>query len=164
MGVVAKLPTSPGLSPPGQDRNLFVESISVNGQTIASTAPGVTFDRATADPATAFDDQDVIVGTDSLWWNGALRFTLSRSAVVTSDIDALYAPNFSLKALATPSYIDPIYGTRVYKATQASDFPGASSVRHEYSRRQAFNANNSRYLAQSSTVIGSCMTQPISPA
>jgi hypothetical protein len=53
-------------------------------------------------------------------------------------------------SLASPSYFDPVYSTRVYKATDASDFPGASRVRHDYSRRQAFNANNSRYIANSS--------------
>jgi hypothetical protein len=85
-----------------------------------------------------------------------------------SAIDAYYAQGFTLKplaadsipsvpkpsvkatGLAAPSYIDPVYGTRLYKATDASDFPGASHVRHDYSRRQAFNANNTRYIANSS--------------
>lgn len=34
-----------------------------------------------------------------------------------------------------PSYIDPVYGTPVFKATDASDLAGATHVRHNYSRR-----------------------------
>lgn len=40
---------------------------------------------------------------------------------------------------------DPAYGTRVYRATNADQ---TGRMRHEYSRRQAFNADQSRYLAQ----------------
>ncbi|XVJ68369.1 MAG: hypothetical protein HEQ39_00995 [Rhizobacter sp.] len=55
------------------DRNLFVESITVNGTTIASDAPGVVFDRGAG--ALAFDNADVLPGLSTLYWNGALRFT-----------------------------------------------------------------------------------------
>lgn len=44
-------------------------------------------------------------------------------------------------------FTDPAYGTHVHRATTASDGEGGR-MRHEYSRRQAFNADNSRYLAQ----------------
>ena len=44
-------------------------------------------------------------------------------------------------------FTDPAYGTHVHRATAASDGEGGR-MRHEYSRRQAFNADNSRYLAQ----------------
>ena len=82
--------------------------------------------------------------------------------------DALYATNFSLQALSAdtiplvskpgvkatslsnPSYIDPVYGTRIYRITAATDFPDATLVRHDYSRRQAFNADNSRFIATTS--------------
>ncbi len=82
--------------------------------------------------------------------------------------DTLYPPSFALPPLAadpipplqrplakatgldTPSYVDPAYGTRIYKATAAADFAGATHVRHEYSRRQAFNADNSRFLGSAS--------------
>jgi len=82
--------------------------------------------------------------------------------------DALYATNFSLQALSAdtiplvskpgvkatslsnPSYIDPVYGTRIYRITAATDFPDATLVRHDYSRRQAFNADNSRFIATAS--------------
>ena len=40
-------------------------------------------------------------------------------------------------ALGT-SYVDPVYGTTIYRASEGA--------RQDYSRRQAFNADNSRYL------------------
>lgn len=59
-------------------------------------------------------------------------------------------PATKARSLREPSYIDPVYGNPVWRATEPSDYEGAASVRHEYSRRQAFNADNSRFLAQSS--------------
>jgi uncharacterized repeat protein (TIGR02543 family) len=56
------------------DRNLFVESITVNGTTMASDAPGVVFDRGPGPQA--FDGVDVMPGLSTLYWNGALRFNL----------------------------------------------------------------------------------------
>lgn len=82
--------------------------------------------------------------------------------------DRFYAPSFRLPPLRvdpvavaakappkspgieTPSYADPISGVRVYRVTEAADVPGTTHVRHEYSRRQAFNADNSRFLAMAS--------------
>ena len=96
--------------------------------------------------------------------------TLTKTPLVApqNPFDALYAPNFSLQALSAdtiplvsqpgvkatslsnPSYIDPVYGTRIYRITAATDFPDATLVRHDYSRRQAFNADNSRFIATAS--------------
>ncbi|MDO4258213.1 MAG: hypothetical protein Q4C87_01690 [Actinomycetaceae bacterium] len=45
------------------------------------------------------------------------------------------------------SFTDPAHGTTIHRATQAGDGQGGR-LRHEYSRRQAFNADNSRLLAQ----------------
>jgi len=98
---------------------------------------------------------------------GALPYATPVVASVAAT-DPLYIDNFELKGLSadaipvvakpvakasglgTPSYTDPVYGTRVYKATDASDFAGAAYVRHDYSRRQAFNSDNSRYIAEAS--------------
>lgn len=65
-------------------------------------------------------------------------------------IPALPRPIVRAADLASPSWIDPTYGTRLYQVTDASDHPGAQFVRHDYSRRQAFNADNTRFLAQAS--------------
>lgn len=77
--------------------------------------------------------------------------------------DALYDANFRLNELAadpiqelarpepatslTDAVIDPAYGTRLYRLTHAGEQTGGR-LRHEYSRRQAFNADNTRFLAQ----------------
>lgn len=68
-------------SPPN-DRNLFVESVTANGVTMASTAAGVVFDRGQG--GAAFDGADVLPGRSDLWWNGALRFTVTAPPVVTA--------------------------------------------------------------------------------
>lgn len=60
----------------GEDRNLYVESVSANGSTLASTADGVTLD--VGDGGQAFDGLEVIpAGTYGGWvpWNAAMRFT-----------------------------------------------------------------------------------------
>ncbi len=77
--------------------------------------------------------------------------------------DALYPADFRLSALSadpepSPSpyprptgladaVLDPRYRTRVYRASDANQGQGGR-MRHEYSRRQAFNADCSRYLTQ----------------
>jgi hypothetical protein len=161
---------------PGQDRNLFVESITANGKTIASTDADVRFDRATADLRTAFDGQDVMAGTDSLWWNGALRFTLGGNSTVSSSLSpacaALYAanPSFVLNAdravtnapvLPKPSkgaaLAEPNFKTCLTRATDHTadglvndNGQPVANARTEYSRRQMFNADNTRQLVLTS--------------
>lgn len=79
---------------------------------------------------------------------------------------ALYSADFALTPLSADNIadlpkpdratgpdsglVDPAYGTRVYRATGADEGEGGR-IRHEYSRRQAFNADKSRYLAQDAT-------------
>lgn len=52
--------------------------------------------------------------------------------------------------LVTPSYTDQVYGTKVFRATAVGDIPNATPWynRHEYSRRQAFNCDNTRFITQ----------------
>jgi uncharacterized protein (TIGR03790 family) len=70
----------------GQDRNLYVESITANDQTLA--AAKAQFDRGSGNAA--FDGIDVRVGQAALSWNGALRFTLSPlSSAIDSDFDGV---------------------------------------------------------------------------
>jgi glucose/arabinose dehydrogenase len=59
----------------GEDRNLYVDSINVDGTVLSSSAPEVKFDRGVADAA--FDGIDVLPGLSTLYWSGALRFTLT---------------------------------------------------------------------------------------
>lgn len=50
----------------GQDRNLLVNTVTINGHTVAATASNVTYDKG------ALDGKDVVKGQTGMWWNGAL--------------------------------------------------------------------------------------------
>lgn len=76
----------------GQDRNLYVESITVNGVTTSATAQGVTFDAGFG--SAAFDGKDVQPGRIALYWNGALRFTAAAAAPLAGAAD--YKSNLEL--------------------------------------------------------------------
>ncbi|MHB1085476.1 MAG: calcium-binding protein, partial [Thiobacillus sp.] len=58
----------------GQDRNLYVQKIEVNGQTMNATDNGVFYDPGSG--ASAFDGLNLRLGQETLASNGALRFTL----------------------------------------------------------------------------------------
>jgi len=51
----------------GQDRNLYVKSVAINGHTVAVTDPIVTYDKG------AVDGKDVVKGQEGLYWGGALN-------------------------------------------------------------------------------------------
>jgi hypothetical protein len=55
-----------------EDRNLYVDSLIVNGATLLPTSPGVTLDVGSG--AAAFDGINVIPGRSAILWSGALRF------------------------------------------------------------------------------------------
>ena len=105
---------------------------AINGQTIAAEGGGGAFD-------TTFDAY-----YDSSW------------ALTTSQADRTYSlPSKPAKAssLGTESLLDHFSDARVYRATDyANDslYLSPTRVRHEYSKRQAFNADNSLYLEQGS--------------
>ncbi|MCW2244376.1 cellulase family glycosylhydrolase [Azospirillum canadense] len=56
----------------GQDRNLIVKSLEVNGKTVNSTNSLVTYDKG------ALDGADVVPGQEGMWWDGALNFALTK--------------------------------------------------------------------------------------
>ena len=59
---------------PVQDRNLYIDHIKVNDQTIAATANGVQYDLGSG--AEAVDGKNLIAGRVVMAWGGALRFSL----------------------------------------------------------------------------------------
>jgi Ca2+-binding RTX toxin-like protein len=61
----------------GQDRNLYVDQIVVNGQAIKGTAPGVTIDFGNA--GAAVDGINTILSYGNVYSNGAMRFALAGS-------------------------------------------------------------------------------------
>lgn len=70
---------------------------------------------------------------------------------LSSVIQAFTQPPMTVPAKAAglgSVYTDPVFGTKIAKATALTDISdSASSIRHDYSRRQAFNADSTRYIA-----------------
>lgn len=60
-------------------------------------------------------------------------------------------PGSKASGYATASFTDPDYATRIYRATDVADSADASQtyLRHEYSRKKAFNADSTYFIAQS---------------
>lgn len=53
--------------------------------------------------------------------------------------------------IASPSFTDANYGTKVFRISSTSDSPGNAAggkMRHEYSRRQPWNCNQTKYILQ----------------
>ncbi|UEM07134.1 family 16 glycosylhydrolase (plasmid) [Skermanella rosea] len=50
----------------GQDRNLYIHDITINGHLVAPGDDNVSYDRG------ALDDRDVIAGQSAMYWNGTL--------------------------------------------------------------------------------------------
>ena len=147
----------------GEDRNLYVESITVGGATVAATAQGVTLDRGVGDKA--FDGLDVMAGQRSVLWNGALRFTVpggtAAASALSAGCKAFYdaRPSFALSTartqdtpatLANPArgavLAEPNYQTCFTRATDHTADGVATFARNDYSRRQPFNADSTRHL------------------
>ena len=53
----------------GQDRNLFVKSVLINGHEVKVTDAGVTYDKGVV------DGKDVVAGQEGLFWGGAINLT-----------------------------------------------------------------------------------------
>jgi Ca-dependent carbohydrate-binding module xylan-binding len=68
------------------DRNLFVEWVSLNGQVLLPNSAGVVYDRG------AIDGVDVINGQKALLWTGALRFPTPAAVAVASDCGGTTTP------------------------------------------------------------------------
>ncbi len=59
----------------GVDRNLWVKSVTINGNNYASTDAAMRYDIGVG--SAAFDGQNMLPGQESLFWNGSLRLTVA---------------------------------------------------------------------------------------
>ena len=86
-------------------------------------------------------------------------FTTSGQSTASSPCDGFYGPGFQLVTgfdnspvppMAKPDkgvpYTDPTYGTCVVRITDAANEPPPTFARNDYSRRQAFNADDTLIL------------------
>ncbi len=111
------------------------------GQT-PPTRPATTPARPSSGVAGPLD----AVAVDSMGYRSDFRLR----PLAADPISPVARPAGRSSGLASPSWIAPAYGTRIYQVTAASDYPGATYIRHDYSRRQAFNADNTRFIAMTS--------------
>jgi len=86
----------------GQDRNLTVSTVTVNGHAFAATDSAATYDKG------ALDGRDEVAGQSNLWWNGTLAvhadkslFGVHTAALQTAELQA--ADSVWSHAVATPS-------------------------------------------------------------
>jgi hypothetical protein len=91
----------------GGDRNLYIESMTLNGVTLRPTDPGVTIDIGSG--AQAFDGVNVIAGQSNILWNAALRFI----APVTNTPTLTVRAHASLAANVGPMMQVLVAGTTV---------------------------------------------------
>lgn len=57
-------------------------------------------------------------------------------------------PSTKATSLSSPSYTDQRFGTKIFRMTSVADASSASThMRHEYSRRQPFNCDNTKFIA-----------------
>jgi Protein of unknown function (DUF1565). len=57
----------------GQDRNLIVNKITINGHAVNATDSNVSYDKG------ALDGQDVVKGQSGMWWGGTLEVAADKS-------------------------------------------------------------------------------------
>ena len=70
----------------GQDRNLTVNAVTINGHKVAPTDPSVTYDKG------ALDGKDVVPGQANLWWNGTLAVAAPKEFFASTTAAAPPAP------------------------------------------------------------------------
>ncbi|WP_140627733.1 immunoglobulin-like domain-containing protein [Methylibium rhizosphaerae] len=70
----------------GQDRNLWVSSVTVGQHVMRPSDAGVVIDRGSG--AQAFDGVNTIAGQTGMLWNGALRFDVPASAFGVASVSA----------------------------------------------------------------------------
>lgn len=60
-------------------------------------------------------------------------------------------PSTKASSLTTASYTDSVFGTKVFSATKVADVStGLTHLRNDYSKRQIFNADNTKFLVAAS--------------
>ncbi len=109
----------------GEDRNLYVASITVRGSVIVSTAPGVTIDQGTG--STAFDGLDVVAASSTggwVPWNAAMRFTAPGQVGANDSITVRAAATLAggVGANMQVYHLGTLIGSAIVNSTTAQDY------------------------------------------
>ncbi|MDT4289436.1 carbohydrate-binding domain-containing protein [Methylomonas sp. MO1] len=122
------------IASPPQDRNLYINTLTVNGQSIANTADGVYYDIGAG--TAALDGKNLIAGQGVMPWNGALRFNLDGNDRLDGGIGA----DTMAGGLGNDIYIVGEAGDSVIEAANAGIDLVQSSI--SYDLTQAANVEN----------------------
>ncbi|MCQ8118298.1 hypothetical protein NP589_12750 [Methylomonas sp. WSC-7] len=122
------------IASPHQDRNLYINTITVNGQSIANTADGVYYDIGAG--TGALDGKNLIAGQGVMPWNGALRFNLDGN----DRLDGGSGADTMAGGLGNDIYIVGEAGDSVIEAANAGIDLVQSSISYDLS--QAANVEN----------------------
>lgn len=121
----------------GQDRNLRVLSVDVNGLSLSPTASSVVYDRGTG--AAAFDGLDTYPGSNVMPWSGAMRFASLPGAISLPSSPAPVA-NYEYDAQGNP--------TKTIQAPGVSGFNFATQSSYDKLSRQKDTTNAKSGLTQ----------------
>jgi hypothetical protein len=125
----------------GEDRNLYVDSLKVNGATLRPTDAGVTVDIGRG--AAAFDGANVVPGRSDLLWSAALRFKAPAESLVVRArgssvdgvgptmqvlVDGVSIGSIEVKASAYADYRFPLKATPTQRVDVVFPNNGASGA------------------------------------
>ena len=148
-------------SPGGVTQQETFATVNAGPITFTGLTEGVTYSftaiaiNAYGDSPTSAASNTVTPGTtsevgkyDSLYTPGWMPLT----GVTVHTPNALAQPAKST-GITNVSYTDADYGTKIFRAAQLSDSPnnGTTKMRHEYSRRQPFNCDGTKFCLQNSS-------------
>ncbi len=122
------------IASPPQDRNLYVNTIKINGQSIANSADGVYYDIGAG--TGALDGKNLIASQGVMPWNGALRFNLDGNDRLDGGIGA----DTMAGGLGNDIYTVGEAGDSVIEAANAGIDLVQSSI--SYDLNQAANVEN----------------------
>jgi Ca2+-binding RTX toxin-like protein len=138
------------IASPPQDRNLYVNTIKINGQSIANSADGVYYDIGAG--TAALDGKNLIAGQGVMPWNGALRFNLDGN----DRLDGGTGADTMAGGLGNDIYIVGEAGDSVIEAANAGIDLIQSSI--SYDLNQAANVENLTLTGSATiTAIGNAL-------
>lgn len=83
----------------GHDRNLFIDYVIVDGQTIQAENGDAIIDKTSG--GSAFDGRNIVPGQQNIAWNGALRFAIGSAMALGYDENG----NMTSRVIAGNAYI-----------------------------------------------------------
>ena len=150
------------------DRNLYIESMTVNGVTLRPTDSGVTLDIGSG--AAAFDGVNVIPGRSGILWNAALRFlapdnnspkiTVRARASLANDVGARMTVMVAGTAVGSVEVRSPAYADHAFTLSAA---PASSTRVDVVFSNDGANATEDRNLYVESLNVNSTTLLPTDP-